>query len=145
MVVFAHVILKKTLVIRRAKKIQARINRRIDLWERVIHPSLVGEAEAEGTDREGRADRGIEGEEEDLSLSFYSTVLYANLRQAVWQTTNREGVGCILPDEHDQIPGDRLQRSSGRSTRIRESPLWKIPRVQPSNNTRKYLKRDPLT
>ena len=51
--VFAHVVLMKTLGIRRAKKIRARIKRRMDLWERGLHEVLVGDAEAEGAARGG--------------------------------------------------------------------------------------------
>ena len=39
----------------RAKEIQARITRWMDLWERGLHAGLVGAAEAEGANREGRA------------------------------------------------------------------------------------------
>ena len=46
--VFAHVVLTKTLGVRRAREIQAKINRRMDLWERGQHDGLVGDAEAEG-------------------------------------------------------------------------------------------------
>ena len=49
--VFAHVVLTKTLGIRRAREIRARITRRMDLWERGQHVGLVGDAEAEGAAR----------------------------------------------------------------------------------------------
>ena len=61
--VFAHVILTKTLGIHRAREIRARITRRMDLWDRGIYTGLVGDAEAEGAAREGRAARG--GDEEE--------------------------------------------------------------------------------
>ena len=61
--VFAHVVIRKTLGVRRAREIRARITRRMDLWERVQHAGLVGDAEAEGSAQEGRAASG--GEEED--------------------------------------------------------------------------------
>ena len=41
-------ILTKTLGACKARKIQARIDRRLDLWEREIHAGLVGDALAEG-------------------------------------------------------------------------------------------------
>ena len=44
-----------------------------------------------------------------------------------------------------QKPGDRLQRSSGKSTRTCVSPPWKIPCVQPSMNISSCRKRYPLT
>ena len=49
--VFSHVFLTKHLGFRRSKEIRARINRRMDLCERVIHTGLVGDAEAEGAVR----------------------------------------------------------------------------------------------
>ena len=44
--VFSHVVLMKTLGIRRAWEIRARITRRMDLWERGQHAGLVGDTEA---------------------------------------------------------------------------------------------------
>ena len=41
--VFAHVVLKKTLGTRKAREIRTRINRRLDLWERGMHACLVGD------------------------------------------------------------------------------------------------------
>ena len=58
--VFAHVILTKTLGVRRAKEIRARITRRMELWERGLHAGLVGDAEEEGAVREGRDARDRE-------------------------------------------------------------------------------------
>ena len=42
--VFAHVVLTKTLGVRRDREIRARITRRMDLWERGQHAGLVGDA-----------------------------------------------------------------------------------------------------
>ena len=97
--VFAHVVLTKTLGVRRAQEIRARITRRMDLWERGQHVGLVGDAEAEGAAREGRSD--FSGEEEDnaVARSFNKTVLWGKLRQAVRWATNREGGGCLLPGD----------------------------------------------
>ena len=53
--VFSHVILTKTLGVRRAKEIRARITRRMNLWKMGLHEGLVGGAEAEGAAREFRA------------------------------------------------------------------------------------------
>ena len=58
--IFAHVILTKMLRVRRAKEIQANITRRMDLWERGLHAGLVGDSEAQGDAREGRAASGRE-------------------------------------------------------------------------------------
>ena len=46
--VFSHVVLTKTLGVRRAKDIRARITRRMYLWKKGLHAGLVGDAEAEG-------------------------------------------------------------------------------------------------
>ena len=53
--IFAHVVLTKTLGVRRAREIRARITRRMDLWERGQYAGLAGDAKAEGAAREGRA------------------------------------------------------------------------------------------
>ena len=58
--VFSHVVLTKTLGVRKAKETRIRITRQMDLWERGIHVGMVGDAEAEGTAREGRASSGGE-------------------------------------------------------------------------------------
>ena len=46
--IFAHIVLTKTLGVRRAQEIWARITRRMELWERGQHAGLVGDAETEG-------------------------------------------------------------------------------------------------
>ena len=56
--VFAHIVLTKTLGVRRAKDIHGKITRRMDLWERGLHTDLAGDAEVEGASREGRAASG---------------------------------------------------------------------------------------
>ena len=58
--VFAHIVLTKTLGVGRAKEIQARITRRMGLLERGLHSGLVGDAEVEGAARESRAASGEE-------------------------------------------------------------------------------------
>ena len=97
--VFAHVIVTKTLGVRRAKEIWARITRRMDLWERGLHAGLVGDAKAEGAAREVRA--AIRGEEENeaVAQSYHDTVFFGKMRQDVSQATDKEGGGCILPDD----------------------------------------------
>ena len=96
---FAHVVLTKTLGVRRARDIQARITKRMELWERRQHSVLIGEAEAEGAAREGRA--AFSGKEEDnaVAWSFHETVLSGKILQAVRRATNREGGGCLHPDD----------------------------------------------
>ena len=67
--VFAHVIITKTFGVHRAREIRARITRRMDLWERGHHAGLVGDAEAEGDEREGRAASSSEEEYEAVAQS----------------------------------------------------------------------------
>ena len=43
--VFAHVVLTKTMGVCRAIEIRARIRRRMDLWERGLQADLIGAAE----------------------------------------------------------------------------------------------------
>ena len=50
-IVFSHVVLTKTLGVRRAKEILAQITRQMDLWERGLHSGLVWYANAEGSTR----------------------------------------------------------------------------------------------
>ena len=63
--VFAHIILKKTWGVCRAREIRARLTRRMEFWEKGLHAGLVGDAEAEGATRECRAASGGEEEEEE--------------------------------------------------------------------------------
>ena len=58
--IFAHVVLTKTLGVYRSREIRQRIIRSMDLWKRVFHAGMVGYAEVEGDDREARATRGGE-------------------------------------------------------------------------------------
>ena len=87
------------LGVRRACEIRARITRRMDLWERGQHAGLVGDAEAEGAAREGRA--AFSGKEEDdaVERSYHGTVLSGKLQQAVRRATDQEGGGCLLSDD----------------------------------------------
>ena len=55
--VFSHIVLTKKLGVRRAREIWEQIARSMDLWKRGLHAGLVGDTEAEGADREGRASR----------------------------------------------------------------------------------------
>ena len=59
----------------------------------------MGDAEAKGAAREGRA--AFSGEEEDdaVARSFHDTVLLGKLRQAIRRATDRKGGGCLLPYE----------------------------------------------
>ena len=70
----------------------------MDLWERGQHTGLVGDAEVEGAEREGRAASGGKEENKAVARSYYNMVLFGKLRQAVRRATDREGGGCLLPD-----------------------------------------------
>ena len=85
--------------IRRENEIQASIIVRVDLWYRGIHAGLVGDAEAKGDAREGRAASGGEEEDKAVARRYHDTVLSHKLRQAVRQAIIREGVGCLLLDD----------------------------------------------
>ena len=95
LLIFAHVVLTKTLGVCRAREIRARITR---CMERGQHAGLVGDVDAEGAAREGRS--AFIGEEEDdaVARSFHETVLSGNLRQAVRRATDREEGGFVLPE-----------------------------------------------
>ena len=67
--VFAHVVLMKTLGVCRAHEIRARITRYMEIWERGLHAGLVGDALAKGATREGRAASSGEEEEEAVDRS----------------------------------------------------------------------------
>ena len=71
----------------------------MDLWERGLHAGLVEDDEVEGAAREGRATLGGEEEYEAVARSYHDTVLSVNLIQAVYLETDREGGGCLLPDD----------------------------------------------
>ena len=58
---------------------------------------LVGDTEAEGAAREGRAASSSEEEDDAVARSFHETVLTGKLRQAFRRATDREGGGCLLP------------------------------------------------
>ena len=59
----------------------------------------MGDAEAEGAAREGRAASGREEEEEAVVWIYHDTVLCGKLWQAVRRAPDREGGGCLLPDD----------------------------------------------
>ena len=60
---------------------------------------LVGDDEAEGPARKGRATFSGEEEDDAVAQIFNETVLSGKFRQAVCRATDREGGGCLLPDE----------------------------------------------
>ena len=135
--VFSHVVLTKTLGVRRAQKIRVRITRHMDLWDRDQHAGLVGDAKVEGAAREGKATSRGEEKDDAVAWSFHKTVLLGSSgRPSVGQPTGRgEGVSSQMTNALK--PGDRLQRSSGRITRTCMSPRLK-PHVRSLRGVRGY-------
>ena len=77
--VFSHVVLTRTLSAHKARDIRERIDRRLDLWYRVIHTDLVRDELAEGRARGGRIKRRVEDEEDHLTCILQITVLLRKL------------------------------------------------------------------
>ena len=71
----------------------------MELWRGVLHTVLVGYVEAWGAYRELRESKGGEEEYESISQNYHSAVLLGKLRQTIRQATDREGGGCLLPDD----------------------------------------------
>ena len=61
----------------------------MEIWERGLHTGLVGNAEAEGAAREGKAASGGEEKYETLARSYPDTIFSGKLRQPVLRETNR--------------------------------------------------------
>ena len=140
---FAHIVLRKTLGVRRAREIRVRTNHCINLCERGQHAGLVGDAEAEGLpERAGLplAARRRTRLSQGATMARYCKVRYVRL--SFEQPTER-GEGVPSQMTNAQKTGDRLQRSSGRSTPTCVPPPWKTPRVQPARSFRKYPKQYP--
>ena len=116
-------------------------------WDRGIHTGLVGDSEAEGAVREGRA--ASRGEEEDKAVArrYHDTLLFGNMRQAVRWATYREGGGCLLPDDQcnktRQLLDDVLQdKHPDMRVPLVENPMYvafgkyiEIPEMAPLNFT----------
>ena len=60
---------------------------------------MVGDAKEEGAAHKGRSAFSVKEEDDAVARIFHETVLSGKLRQAVRQATNREGGGCLLPEE----------------------------------------------
>ena len=112
--------------VRRDKEIWAQITRQIELWERGLHAVLVGDAESEGKVREGRAASGGEEEDEVLAQSYHSTFLSGKIWQAVCRANNREGGGCLLPD-------DLCTKTGQQVAEVLQEKHWDM-RVSPMEN-----------
>ena len=132
--VFACVVLTKTLGAPKARETQASINRRLDLWERGIHAGLVEDALEKGRARVGCVNRREENEKDYLACIFLSTLLLRKLRQAVRWATNREG-GVFSQGMFAQRPGERLRTSFRRNNLTCMYLAWKIPHAWSSRIT----------
>ena len=60
---------------------------------------MVGDDNAEGFAREGRSTSGEEDEYEAVIRSYHDTVLSGKLRQSIHLATDRNGGGCLFPDD----------------------------------------------
>ena len=139
-------VLTRTLSTCKGREIRARIDRKLDLWERVFHAGLVGDALAEVRAREGRVKIRKEEEEDRLDHSIHSTLLTGKLRHEVCWAIYWEGrEGCLLQGKSTQRPGNRLQTSSGRNTLTCVYPPWKIPRARPLRSIGRCQRQCPLT
>ena len=70
-----------------------------------LHVGLVGNAKSEEAARKGRFASGGQEKDKTVSSIYHNTVLPGKIRQAVCQTTDREGGGCFLP--YDQLTKTR--------------------------------------
>ena len=97
--VFAHVVLTKTMGVRQAREIRARITRRMDHWERGQHDGLVGGGRGvRGCLRgQGRLQRSGGGRRRGPEFPRDSA-LAKDPPGRPW-ATDREGGRCLLPED----------------------------------------------
>ena len=95
--VFAAVILQKSIAVTRATDIRRRLEQRMDLWEKGSHQALIDDIKDELGRRVRVAPR--QESEADAFRRFNSTVLHGYLRKAVRGLTNRDGGGVLGPTE----------------------------------------------
>ena len=103
---------------------------------------LVGDVEAEGASREGRAASGGDEEDEAVARSYHDTVLSGKLWQSECWATERESASSRMINA--QRPGDRLQRSSGRINQTCSSPPVENPACAAFEEYGKVLETVPL-
>ena len=117
----------------------------MDLWERGQHAGLVGDTKAEGAAREGKATFRGKDEDDTVAWDFHDTVLSGKLQQAVRWATNRDGGGCLLPDDQctkTERPVAEVLLEKHSDMRV---PPLKILRANPSRSMRTCLKQYPST
>ena len=73
---------------------------------------MVGDAEAKGDAREGRAASGEEEEDEAVARSYHEKMCSGKLRQDCCRSTDRKGGGCLLPDDQCTKTLQLVQRTS---------------------------------
>ena len=140
--VFAHVVLTKTLGVRRAREIRARITRRMELWKRGQHAGLVEDAEADKEQCHLQWCGG--GQCHSAEFSLDSALVEAPPGRPSGNQPGG-GKGVSSRGTNARKPGDRLQMSSGRSIRTCVSPPLKTLCAQPLRSMRMYLKQYPST
>ena len=96
--VFAHIIIKKKPGAHRMWEIWTSIILKLNLWKRSSHTGLVRDTYVEGMSREILVSKSKEYWE-GLAWCFHSAMLFVKLPQAVQQLTNRNGGGCLLPED----------------------------------------------
>ena len=99
----------------------------MDLWERGQHSGLVGDAKAEGAACEGRVAFSGEEDNDAVARGFHETVLSGKIRQAVCRATDREGRGCLLPDDQCTKTGPPV----AEVLREKQPDMW-VPLVEKS-------------
>ena len=100
--VFAAVILQSTPEVKKSKDIRARLEHRMDLWDKRKFATLV--TDTVQTARSNVATRR-EPTEESKARSFNATLISGRLRQAVSKLTDRGGGGVLMPDDIDSKSG----------------------------------------
>ena len=80
-----------------AKRIRARIKRRLYLWKEGGIAELVKDIVL--TARGGNGGRGRKKDEESVARQYNSKVIHGKVREAVQGATSREGGGLLLLEE----------------------------------------------
>ena len=80
-----------------------------------------------------------------MPRSYHDTVLSGKLRQVFRRATEREGGGCLLPNDQCTKTGQLVAEVLWEKQPYMRFPPWKAPRAQPSRSMGKCLKRYPST
>ena len=87
------------------------------------------------------------GKEEDdtVALSFHETVLSGNIWKAICRATDREGGGCLLPEEKCTKPERLIAEVLGDKHMDMRVPPWKNLHAQPLSSMGTCPKGYPST